>query len=145
MRSQEENKTQGCQAGDHTGDTDQQQWAPAGPVEQSHRKNRQEYVDQSHAASGQDGLRRRTETGKLKNGRGVVNHRVDSSDLLEYCKADAIWPVKSWASDRPALIMIVDTADNIRRLIPVVEEMKNTGLLATSEVQMLRVEKRLTN
>jgi PII-like signaling protein len=47
-------------------------------------------------------------------------------------------------SDRPAVIMIVDTAENIRRLIPVVEEMINTGLLATSEVQMLRVEKRRT-
>jgi PII-like signaling protein len=47
-------------------------------------------------------------------------------------------------SDRPAVIMVVDTAENIRRLIPVVEEMINTGLLARSKAQMLRVEKRRT-
>ena len=33
-------------------------------------------------------------------------------------------------SDRPVLITIVDTAENIRRLIPVVEEMMDTGLIA---------------
>jgi uncharacterized protein len=45
-------------------------------------------------------------------------------------------------SDRPVLITIVDAAENIRRLIPVVAEMIDTGLMATSEVQMIRVEKR---
>lgn len=44
-------------------------------------------------------------------------------------------------SDRPVLIVIVDTAENIRRLIPVIEQMMDTGLIATSEVQMTRVEK----
>src|ERR1700687_3071150 len=47
-------------------------------------------------------------------------------------------------SDRPAVIMIVDTAENIRRLVPVVEEMINTGLLATSAVQIVRVQKKRT-
>jgi len=45
-------------------------------------------------------------------------------------------------SDRPIVIMIVDTAENIRRLVPVVESMLDTGLLAISEVQMTRVEKK---
>ena len=45
-------------------------------------------------------------------------------------------------SDRPIVIMIVDTADNIRRLVPVVEGMIATGVIATSEVQMTRVEKK---
>ena len=44
-------------------------------------------------------------------------------------------------SDRPIVIMIVDTPENIRRLVPVVESMLDTGLLAISEVQMTRVEK----
>ena len=45
-------------------------------------------------------------------------------------------------SDRPIVIMIVDSAENIRRLIPVVENMIDTGLLATSVVQMTRIEKK---
>jgi len=45
-------------------------------------------------------------------------------------------------SDRPIVIMIVDSAENIRRLAPVVESMMDTGLVATSEVQMIRVEKK---
>src|SRR5579863_3822968 len=45
-------------------------------------------------------------------------------------------------SDRPIVIMIVDTAENIRRLVPVVEGMIATGVIATSEVQMTRVEKK---
>lgn len=44
-------------------------------------------------------------------------------------------------SDRPVLITIVDTPENIERLIPVVSEMMDTGLIAVSEVQMTRVEK----
>jgi PII-like signaling protein len=45
-------------------------------------------------------------------------------------------------SDRPVVITIIDAAENIRRLIPVVAEMIDTGLMATSEVQMIRVENR---
>ena len=44
-------------------------------------------------------------------------------------------------SDRPVLITIVDTPENIKRLIPVVSEMMDTGLIAVSDVQMTRVEK----
>jgi PII-like signaling protein len=44
-------------------------------------------------------------------------------------------------SDRPVLINIVDTAESIARLAPVVEEMIDTGLIAASDVQMVRVEK----
>lgn len=43
--------------------------------------------------------------------------------------------------DQPIVIAIVDTAVNISRLIPVVEEMVDTGVLATSDVEMIRVEK----
>ena len=44
-------------------------------------------------------------------------------------------------SDRPIVITVVDRAENIERLIPVVAEMIDTGLIATSEVQMIRVQK----
>jgi len=43
--------------------------------------------------------------------------------------------------DQPIVVTIVDTAENLARLIPAVEEMLDTGLLATSEVEMIRVEK----
>jgi PII-like signaling protein len=45
-------------------------------------------------------------------------------------------------SDRPIVITIVDRAENIRRLIPILAEMMDTGLMATSAVQMIRVQKR---
>ncbi|MCE5307227.1 MAG: DUF190 domain-containing protein [Acidobacteriales bacterium] len=44
-------------------------------------------------------------------------------------------------SDRPILISIVDTAENIARLAPVVEQMMDTGLLAASDVEVTRVQK----
>jgi PII-like signaling protein len=45
-------------------------------------------------------------------------------------------------SHRPILISIVDSAENIRRLIPVIEPMMDTGLMATSPVEMIRVQKK---
>lgn len=44
-------------------------------------------------------------------------------------------------SDRPIVIAIVDTAENIQRLIPAIAEIMETGLLASSAVQMIRVQK----
>ena len=46
-------------------------------------------------------------------------------------------------SHRPIIIIIVDTVENIRRLIPAVAEMMDTGLMATSGVEMIRVQKNL--
>jgi PII-like signaling protein len=43
--------------------------------------------------------------------------------------------------DQPIVIAIVDTAENLARLIPAVEEMIDTGVLATSDVEMIRVQK----
>jgi PII-like signaling protein len=45
-------------------------------------------------------------------------------------------------SDRPVLITVVDTPENIQRLIPVVTEMLVTGVIAVSDAQMTRVEKK---
>ena len=45
--------------------------------------------------------------------------------------------------NQPIVMSIVDTADNLSRLIPVVEEMMDTGLIAVSDVQVIRVQKRV--
>jgi PII-like signaling protein len=45
--------------------------------------------------------------------------------------------------DQPILISIVDTADNIDRIIPVIEKMMNTGIMAQSDVKMIRVQKQV--
>ena len=44
--------------------------------------------------------------------------------------------------DQPILISIIDIAENLARLTPVVEEMMDTGLIAISEVQVVRVQKK---
>lgn len=45
------------------------------------------------------------------------------------------------ARDLPLLLVVIDTAENIARLLPVVEEMMSTGVIATSDVEMVRVQK----
>src|SRR5437868_10305212 len=45
--------------------------------------------------------------------------------------------------DQPILISIVDSVDSLGRLIPVIEEMMDTGLIAVSEVQVTRVQKKV--
>jgi PII-like signaling protein len=47
-------------------------------------------------------------------------------------------------SDRPVIVTIVDTGENLARLVPAVQEMMDTGLMAASEVRMIRVEKKAT-
>ena len=44
--------------------------------------------------------------------------------------------------DQPILITIVDSAENLAGLVPAVEEMMDTGLLAVSEVKIVRVQKK---
>jgi len=45
------------------------------------------------------------------------------------------------AKDQPIVVTIVDTAENLARLIPEVEEMMDTGMIATSDVDYMRIEK----
>jgi PII-like signaling protein len=45
------------------------------------------------------------------------------------------------AHDQPIVITIVDSAESLERLIPVVEEMIGTGMMALSEVVAMRVRK----
>jgi uncharacterized protein len=43
--------------------------------------------------------------------------------------------------DQPILVTIVDTEENLARLIPELEEMIDTGMIATSDVDYIRIEK----
>ena len=43
--------------------------------------------------------------------------------------------------DLPVVVQIVDSAENIQRLLPVVEEMMDKGLIAMSDVNVLRIQK----
>jgi hypothetical protein len=43
--------------------------------------------------------------------------------------------------DQPIVVTIVDTAENLGRLIPEIEAMMDTGMIATSEVDYMRIEK----
>ena len=43
--------------------------------------------------------------------------------------------------DQPVVITVVDTTENIARLVAVVEEMMHTGLIVSSGVRRIRVEK----
>jgi PII-like signaling protein len=43
--------------------------------------------------------------------------------------------------DLPIVVQIVDSAENIQRLVPVVEEMMDKGLIAISDVDVIRIQK----
>ena len=42
------------------------------------------------------------------------------------------------SSDRPIMVSVVDTEDNISRLLPVLDEMVNEGLIAMSDVEVIK-------
>jgi len=43
--------------------------------------------------------------------------------------------------DSPIVVQIVDTPDNVERLLPVMEDMLDKGLIAISDVRALRIHK----
>src|ERR1051326_2684071 len=43
--------------------------------------------------------------------------------------------------DQPLVVTIIDSEENIQRLVPVLEEMVDTGLIAISDVQAVRITK----
>jgi uncharacterized protein len=42
--------------------------------------------------------------------------------------------------DQPIVVTVVDAEENIARLIPVVEDMMGTGMIALSDVECIRIE-----
>jgi len=47
-------------------------------------------------------------------------------------------------NDAPIVVTIIDSAENIRRLLSVLEEMIDTGLIAISDVEIARIRKPLS-
>jgi PII-like signaling protein len=45
--------------------------------------------------------------------------------------------------DQPIVISIVDSAENVSRLVPAIERMMDTGLMAVSDVTAVRVQKNI--
>lgn len=43
-----------------------------------------------------------------------------------------------WSSDRPIMVSVVDTEEKIKALIPALDEMVAEGLIAMSEVEVIR-------
>jgi len=43
--------------------------------------------------------------------------------------------------DQPIVVTIVDTEENLAKLLPEVEEMMDTGMIATSDVEYMRIRK----
>jgi PII-like signaling protein len=43
-----------------------------------------------------------------------------------------------WSSDRPIMVNVVDTDENIKKLLPALDEMVAEGLIAMSEVEVIR-------
>ena len=43
--------------------------------------------------------------------------------------------------DQPVVVTIVDTEENLERLIPELEKIMDTGMIATSDVDYMRIEK----
>ncbi len=43
-----------------------------------------------------------------------------------------------FSSDAPILVQIIDTAENIQRLIPALDEMVKEGLIAVSDVEVIK-------
>jgi PII-like signaling protein len=46
--------------------------------------------------------------------------------------------VLSFSRDLPVVVTIVDSEDNIRRLLPVLDEMVDEGLIAMSDVEVIK-------
>lgn len=43
-----------------------------------------------------------------------------------------------WSSDRPIMVSVVDTEQNIKKLLPALDEMVSEGLIAMSEVEVIK-------
>ena len=44
----------------------------------------------------------------------------------------------SFSSDAPIMVSVIDTADKVQRLIPYLDEMVDEGLIAISEVEVIK-------
>ncbi|MBI1788558.1 MAG: DUF190 domain-containing protein [Acidobacteria bacterium] len=61
--------------------------------------------------------------------------------LEGYGETAGLHRARWFTREQPIVVVIVDAAENIDRLLPAVEEMMDTGLIALSEVSVVRVQK----
>ena len=61
--------------------------------------------------------------------------------LEGYGETAEIHRLRLIGKDQPVVVTIVDTPENLERLIPEVEAMMDTGMIATSDVEYMRIEK----
>ncbi len=45
------------------------------------------------------------------------------------------------AHDLPIIVTVVDSAENVARLLPVVEDMMDKGMIAISDVEIIRIQR----
>lgn len=43
-----------------------------------------------------------------------------------------------WSSDRPIMVSVVDTEENVKKLLPALDEMVGEGLIAMSDVEVIK-------
>ncbi len=44
----------------------------------------------------------------------------------------------SFSKDRPVIVSVIDSEDNIRKLLPVLDAMVNEGVIAVSDVEVIK-------
>src|SRR5580658_937048 len=84
-----EDETEYAKRNYHPGDSGEQQRASAGAVDEPHGNERHNYVYQTNSGGGKNGAGRRGNARGANDLRGVVNHGVDSGDLLKYGEANS--------------------------------------------------------
>lgn len=57
-----------------------------------------------------------------------------------YGEGTEIHRARILAHDQPIVVTVVESAENIRRLMPEIEQMLDTGMIAISNVEMIRIQ-----
>jgi uncharacterized protein len=57
-----------------------------------------------------------------------------------YGESTEIHRARILAHDQPIIVTVVESAENIERLMPEIEKMVDTGMIAISDVEMIRIQ-----
>lgn len=61
-----------------------------------------------------------------------------------YGESTEIHRARILAHDQPIIVTVVESAENIERLMPEIEKMVDTGMIAISNVEMIRIQRQNT-
>jgi PII-like signaling protein len=61
--------------------------------------------------------------------------------LEGYGETSEIHQRHMFTHDQPIVVTVIDSAENIARLLPVIEQMVDKGMMAISDVEVVRVRK----